>query len=180
MQRFIVLDTETTGLNRNRNINTDVCHGHRVVEIACVEIIGSSITGRRFHRYVQPDRDIDPKAVSVHGITDEFLKGKPRFHDIVGEFLDFIKDDVLVIHNAPFDIAFIDQEFSLLPKSLQPTGKNFTFIDTLTIARDRFPYYKNDLNSLCDRYEVGGRSGGLHGALEDTRMLALVFLKMIK
>lgn len=171
MTRFVVLDTETTGFTRKKGLS--ICHGHRVVEVACVEICGGARTGLVFHVYVNPGRDIDPAAVAVHGITDGFLRDKPQFKDIAAELVGFIGESPVVIHNAPFDIAFLDKEFGLLVE--QPTTK-FKFIDTLELARKRFPGLRNDLNSLCKGVGMNGR--GEHGALLDACLLADVFLKL--
>ena len=171
--RFIALDTETTGMNKKRN-GDQVCAGHRVIEIGCVEIIGKKVTGRQFHTFCNPGRGIDPGAVRVHGLTDEIVKTAPLFHDVAKGFVDFIGGSTLIIHNARFDIAFLDQEFAALPKELQPVGL-FTFIDTLELAREAFPFNRNDLDSLCSRGGIGGRVGA-HGALIDAKLLADVFL----
>ena len=175
MTRQIVLDTETTGLTR-RGHGGKVCDGHRIIEIACVELIDRKVTGRQFHRYVNPGCKIDPRAVKVHGITDEFLEGKPSFDYVVGDFLDFVGDGELIIHNAPFDVAFLDQEFTLLEERQQPIGRRFRVLDTLAMARWMFPGVSNTLQALCVRYEVA--STVTHGALLDALMLAHVYLRM--
>ncbi len=175
--RVVVLDTETTGLNRRRN-GDDVCVGHRIIEIGAVEIIDGVITGRKFHKYLRPGCLVTDGAISIHGITNEFLNDKPLFNDVVGDFLSFLGNSELVIHNAPFDIAFLDQEFRLLEDSRRPDGFRFSVIDTLIIARKMFPGVRNDLNSLCQR--LGVRDGRLlHGALVDATLLAKVYLKLI-
>jgi DNA polymerase-3 subunit epsilon len=176
MNRTIALDTETTGINKKRN-GRGICDGHRVIEIGCVEIINGNITGNVFHEYIQPDMPIDPKAEAVHSINAEFLKSKPRFKEIASKFLQFIKDSTIIIHNAPFDIAFIDQELKQLPIKLQPQG-TFKYIDTLTMARNLFPRHRNDLNALSERFNIKGRGDGSHGALVDAEILATLFLKM--
>lgn len=167
----MVLDTETTGFTRKKGI--PICRDHRIVEVACVEIDDGVRTGSVFHEYVNPGRNVDPAAVRVHGITDTFLRDKPSFKDVVGKMLDFIGRSPVVIHNAPFDIAFLDKEFSLLDD--QPSVR-LEFIDTLELARRRFPGFKNDLNSLCRGIGIHGR--GKHGALLDACLLADVFLKL--
>lgn len=174
--RQVVLDTETTGLNRRRDHGAKVCDGHRIIEIACVEVIDRVVTGRQFHQYIDPGCKIDPKAIKVHGITDGFLKGKPSFKDIVNSFLDFVGNGELVIHNAPFDVAFLDQEFCLLGRELQPIGRRFEVLDTLAMARQRFPGTSNTLQALCNRYGVA--STVTHGALLDALMLTHVYLRM--
>lgn len=171
MMRFVVLDTETTGFVRGKGLS--VCHGHRIIEVACVEIEDGVCTGNDFHVYVDPGMDVDPAAVRVHGITSDFLRGKPQFKDIADALIAFIGGSPVVIHNAPFDIAFLDNEFNLLVD--QPTV-TFKYIDTLELAREMFPGFKNDLNSLCARAGFDGR--GKHGALVDARLLAGVFLKL--
>lgn len=173
--RVVVLDTETTGLNRGRDNGASVCDGHRVIEIGCVEIVSGSVTGREFHSYINPCRDVDQKAVAVHGLTDLFLRDKPTFDVIVDSFLDFINDaDAIVMHNAPFDVAFIDQEFRLLDYRKQPHAL-FTVVDTLELARALFPGVPNRLDDLCRRFSLPSRSGA-HGALEDARILAKIYL----
>ena len=174
--RKVVLDTETTGFNSRRNGGT-VADGHRIIEIGCVEMIGDRITGNRFHAYVKPDRAIDPKAIELHGITDQFLQDKPSFKDIAGELIKFIGNSTVVIHNAPFDIAFLDQEFKMLPEKEQPIGAKFTVIDTLDMARRLFPGENNSLDSLGELYNINLRNGR-HGALTDAQMLARIFIIM--
>jgi len=175
--RFVVLDTETTGLNRKRRNGISVCDGHRVIEIGCVEIVDGSVVDG-FHSYIRADSVVDPAATRVHGITDDFLMGKPSFHDVVGDFLSYIDGAVLIIHNAAFDIAFLNQEFSMLPMHKQP-DRMFEFIDTLLLSRRLFPGQRNDLDSLCNRFGIKGRSG-VHGALLDAQLLALVYIELSK
>ena len=171
--RVVVLDTETTGLNRRRD--GAVCDGHRLVEIGAVEIIDGGITGKTFHSYLDPGQPVDPKAVAVHGLTDSFLQDKPLFTDIAQSFIDFIKGaDFIVIHNAPFDLAFIDQEFQRLHRRQQPIGR-FNVIDTLDVTRGMFPGESNRLDDLCRRFSITGRQGR-HGALEDAWILAHIYL----
>jgi len=175
MVRHVILDTETTGLNRKRN-GEDVCSGHRIIEIGCVEIVNGYITGNSFHSYVQPNQPIDPQAIKIHGITDEFLKGKPLFSEITKELIAFIKDATIVIHNAPFDISFLDKEFRKLPRSKQPKAC-FVVVDTLDIARNTFPGQKNTLDALCERYSIAKRQRN-HGALIDAEILSKIYLAM--
>lgn len=178
--RVVTLDTETTGFNKNHGNGRklgSICDGHRVVEIGCVEIVDNVITGREFHAYVNPERSMDPKATSVNGLTDFFLSDKPLFKDVAASFIKFIAGaDLIVIHNALFDIAFIDQEFNLLDASLQPK-QNFRVEDTLAFARSVFPGDANRLQDLCRRFSLSCE--GLHGALQDARLLAQVYLNLI-
>ena len=172
--RQVVLDTETTGMNKDGTIYL----GHRIIEIGCVELINRRLTGRHFHVYIQPDRLVDPEAVVVHGITDEFLKDKPHFADIADEFIDFIKDADLVIHNAPFDVGFMDQEFRFLNKRTQPTEAMCTVTDTLVMAKEMRPGKRNNLDALCSEYGIDTKHRVLHGALLDAEILADVYLLM--
>lgn len=172
--RQVVLDTETTGMNKDGN----VCLGHRIIEIGCVEIINRRLTGRHYHVYIKPDREVDPEAVTVHGITDQFLQDKPSFSEVADEFIDFIKGAELVIHNAPFDVAFMDQEFRFLNKKTQPTEEIATVTDTLAMAKNIFPGKRNNLDALCDRYGIDNKHRVLHGALLDAEILADVYLFM--
>lgn len=171
MTRYVVLDTETTGM--------PVTDGHRIVEIGCVEVIGRRLTGRHYHVYLQPDREIDEGAMMVHGITDAFLKDKPRFRDVADEFYQFIEGAELVIHNAPFDVGFIENEFALLGQSERATITDYcTVLDTLVMARERHPGQRNTLDALCTRYFVDNSQRELHGALLDAEILADVYLAM--
>lgn len=172
-ERYVVLDTETTGMNRKRN-GGSVCVGHRIIEIGCVDMG----TKRRFHVYINPEQDVQPGASRIHGVTSEFLKDKPLFRDVASKFIKFIKGATVIIHNAPFDIAFINQELGLLPRNQQP-NETFRFIDSLELARDIFPGVRNDLDSLCDRMGVEGRHG-CHGALLDAELLSEVYTRMTK
>jgi DNA polymerase III subunit epsilon len=168
--RLVVLDTETTGLEPKE--------GHRIIEIGCVELIDRRLTGNRYHQYIQPDRDIDEGAIEVHGISNEFLADKPRFAEIYQDFLAFVKDSQLVIHNAAFDVGFINHEFSQLkpaPKSLETYCE---IIDSLALARRLHPGQKNNLDALCTRYHVDNTHRELHGALLDAEILAQVYLAM--
>lgn len=173
--RLIALDTETTGIHRKRD-GRDVSYCHRIVEIACVEILDGRLTGHSFHAFIDPCCDIDPKAVAVHGLTAAFLRGKPRFEDIARDLLLFIGSSVLIIHNAAFDISFLDKEFKLLRESDRPSG-TFTVVDTLLLARQLFPGVRNSLDALCFRLGITGRQSS-HSALEDAVILAKISLKL--
>ena len=171
MVRQVVLDTETTGI--------DFKSGHRVIEIGCVEIINRKFTGAEYQTYLNPDRDIDEGAAKVHGLTLDFLQDKPRFIDVVDEFLEFIQDSELLIHNAEFDVGFLNNELKLIP------GKNSLIdqvtekiTDTLQIAREKHPGQRNSLDALVQRYEVGGYDREYHGALLDSKILGDVYLAM--
>jgi DNA polymerase-3 subunit epsilon len=169
--RQIVLDTETTGL--------DPAQGHRIIEIGAVELVNRRLTGRNFQRYLQPDRPIETAAVLIHGISTEFLADKPRFADIAAELLEFISGAELIIHNAPFDIGFLDQE-------LRQTGQAIRIrdicrvLDTLELARQRHPGQKNSLDALCKRYAIDNSQRALHGALLDAEILADLYLTMTR
>lgn len=169
--RSVVLDTETTGM--------PVTEGHRIIEIGCVELMGRRLTGRHFHVYLQPDREVDEGAVAVHGITNEFLADKPRFKDIADEFFEFINGAQLIIHNAAFDVGFINNEFALLGQAERADVNNYcTVLDTLLLARERHPGQRNNLDALCKRYGVDNSGRDLHGALLDAEILADVYLAM--
>jgi len=166
----IVLDTETTGL--------EVGKGHRVIEIGCVELLERRPSGRTFHCYLNPGRAVDEGARAVHGIGDEFLADKPRFGDIAGEFLAFIADAELIAHNAMFDIGFLDNEIALFDTSVPPLRGNVRVLDTLQLAREKYPGQQNNLNALCRRLGVDIRHRELHGALVDAHLLADAYLAM--
>jgi len=168
--RQIVLDTETTGLEPSE--------GHRIIEIGCVELLDRRITGDTYHQYIQPDREIDAGAVEVHGITNESLADKPRFVDVADEFLEFIKGAELVIHNAPFDVGFINHEFTLLANCPGSVGDHCKVLDTLALARRMHPGQRNSLDALCRRYDIDNSQRELHGALLDAEILADVYLGM--
>lgn len=168
--RIIVLDTETTGLNPQE--------GHRIIEIGCVELINRRLTGNRFHVYINPDRDIDEGAMEVHGITNEYLKDKLRFKDIAEDFIAFINGAELVIHNAPFDVGFINYEFSLLTDQPGIVEDFCAVFDTLAFARKKHPGQRNSLDALCKRYSIDNSHRELHGALLDAEILADVYLLM--
>ena len=169
--RQIFLDTETTGLEHK--------HGHRIIEIGCVEMRNRRLTHHHFHRYLNPDRDIDAGALAVHGINLEFLQDKPRFTDIAAEFLDFVRGAELIIHNAPFDIGFLNAELARL--DMVPIDTVCRAVhDTLAMARELFPGKKNNLNALCERYGVDNSHRTLHGALLDAEILAEVYVAMTR
>ncbi|HHH36429.1 MAG TPA: DNA polymerase III subunit epsilon [Gammaproteobacteria bacterium] len=168
--RQIVLDTETTGLEPSQ--------GHRVIEIGCVEIINRRLTGNHYHQYLQPDREIDEAAVEVHGITNDFLADKPRFTDIVDEFLAFIDGAELIIHNAPFDLGFLNHELKLAGASCDRIEDRCPVTDTLVMARRLHPGQKNSLDALCRRYDIDNSQRTLHGALLDAEILADLYLAM--
>ncbi len=168
--RQIILDTETTGLSPEQ--------GHRVIEIGALEMVDRRLTGEQFHYYIHPDREIDPGAQRVHGITLEFLQDKPRFGEIAEAFLAFVQDAELIIHNAPFDMGFLESE--LRHAGIQPGLKPRIagIIDTLMMARKKYPGKKNNLDALCKRYEIDNSARDLHGALLDSEILADVYLTM--
>lgn len=169
--RQIVLDTETTGLNARL--------GDRIIELGCVEIVNRRLTGNHFHRYVNPERDSEEGALKVHGITSEFLQDKPRFREIASEFLDYVRGAELVIHNAPFDVEFLNQELAFL--DLPPIhGHCEGIVDTLKVAKELHPGKRNSLGALCERYQVDHSHRALHGALLDADLLAEVYLAMTR
>lgn len=168
--RQIILDTETTGLEPKQ--------GHRIIEIGCIELINRRKTERNFHQYLNPERDIEDGAFNIHGLSNEFLSDKSRFADIAQEFIDFIRDGELIIHNAPFDVGFINAELKLLGKKWGKIEDYCTVFDTLVLAREKHPGQKNNLDALCKRYEVDNSQRDLHGALLDAKILLDVYLKM--
>jgi DNA polymerase-3 subunit epsilon len=170
--RQIILDTETTGLEPSE--------GHRIIEVGCVELINRRPSNNRYQQYINPGREIDPGAMEVHGITNEMLKDKPKFSDIAKDLLEFIQGAELIIHNAPFDIGFLNNELALMAKgkTAPRIGDSCTVVDTLKLARSMHPGQKNDLNSLCRRYNVDNAHRTLHGALLDAEILADVYLAM--
>ncbi len=169
--RQIVLDTETTGL--------DPRQGHRIIEVACIEMVNRRLTGRQLHKYIHPEREIDEGAAAVHGITLEFLADKPKFVDVVDEFLEFINGAELIIHNAQFDIGFLNAELGRLDRVPVETLCN-GIVDTLKMAKELHPGKRNSLNALCERYEIDNSQRTLHGALLDTELLSEVFLAMTR
>ena len=168
--RQIALDTETTGIN--------TADGHRVIEIGCVEIENRRITGREYHCYLNPEREIDEGAARVHGLTLDKLRDKPLFNDIAEEFLDFIGNSELVIHNAKFDVGFLDSELSIINHDIQSIEKHALVLDTLALARQMHPGKKNSLDALCNRYMIDRSMRQVHGALIDADLLAKVYLAM--
>ncbi|HEY2023374.1 DNA polymerase III subunit epsilon [Paraburkholderia sp.] len=169
--RQLILDTETTGLNPRG--------GDRILELGCVELVNRRLTGNNLHFYVNPERDSDPGALAVHGLTTEFLSDKPKFGEIVDQFRDFIQGADLIIHNAPFDIGFLDAEFALL--GLPPVSHHCgEIIDTLAQAKQMFPGKRNSLDALCDRFGISNAHRTLHGALLDSELLAEVYLAMTR
>jgi DNA polymerase-3 subunit epsilon len=169
--RQIVLDTETTGLNARL--------GDRIIEIGCVELVSRRLTGNHFHRYLNPEREIEEGALRVHGITNEFLQDKPRFADLAREFLDYLRGAELVIHNAAFDVEFLNVELEKL--GLEPVESHVAgVVDTLAAARELHPGKKNSLDALCERYGIDNSHRTLHGALLDAELLAEVYLAMTR
>ncbi len=169
--RQIILDTETTGLEPKL--------GHRIIEVAGVELVNRRLSGRHFHRYVNPGRDSDEGALQVHGLTTEFLSDKPRFAEIVDELLEYVQGAELIIHNAPFDIGFLDHELALLRRKKLSTFCP-SVIDTLRMAKDLHPGKRNSLDALCERYQIDNSARTLHGALLDAELLADVYLSMTR
>ena len=168
--RQIVLDTETTGL--------DTAEGHRIIEIGCIELINRRASGNNYQQYLCPDREIDEGALAVHGISSEFLADKPRFNDIVRDFIDYVKGAELVIHNAAFDVGFLNHELQLAGENFGRIGDYCSVLDTLALARQTHPGQRNDLDALCRRYEIDNSQRTLHGALLDAEILADVYLAM--
>jgi DNA polymerase-3 subunit epsilon len=168
--RQIILDTETTGL--------DPKQGHKIIEIGCVEMIERKLTGNNYHQYLKPDREIDAGAIEVHGISNEFLDDKPRFYDVMNDFMEYIKGAELIIHNAPFDIGFLNHELNGLNNPWGNIEQHCQIIDTLVMARNKFPGKKNNLDALCKRYLIDNSHRELHGALLDSEILADVYLLM--
>ena len=169
--RKVILDTETTGL--------DYRTGDRLVEIGCVEMLGRQLTGVRFHKYINPEREVPAGAIAVHGLTDDFLADKPKFREVVDEFIDFVRDAEIIIHNAAFDVGFLNNELGLLQKgSIEQLSRCVT--DTLRMAREIRPGKKNNLNALCSEFGIDNASRTLHGALLDAELLAEVYLAMTR
>lgn len=166
--RQVVLDTETTGI--------DPKQGHRIIEIGCVELLDRKLTGNHYHVYINPDRVVEDEAIQVHGITNEFLADKPRFNEIAQSFYEYIKGSELVIHNAAFDVGFINHEFHLLGNTIPPVEQYCSVLDTLAMAREKHPGQKNNLDALCKRYGIDNSHRELHGALLDSEILADVYL----
>lgn len=168
--RQIILDTETTGLEPEA--------GHRVIEIGCYELEKRRPTGRTFHEYLNPGRAVDPDAMAVHGLSDEFLADKPRFADVAQSFIEFIKDAEIIIHNAPFDVGFLDHELARLGEAWGCLNDHCRVVDSLALARQRHPGQRNSLDALCKRYAIDNSARALHGALLDAEILAEVYLAM--
>ncbi len=168
--RQIVLDTETTGL--------EVSQGHRIIEIGCVELVNRRLTGNHYHQYINPCREIDQGAIEVHGITSDFLAEKPAFEEVVAAFIEFVQGAELIIHNAPFDLGFLNGELQRMPAGEGNLESLCTVIDTLVMARAKHPGQRNSLDALCQRYEVDNSQRDLHGALLDAEILADVYLAM--
>lgn len=168
--RQIVLDTETTGLA--------TAQGHRIIEIACIEMVNRRFTGREYHCFLNPEREIDEGAEAVHGMSRADLESQPRFSDIADEFLEFIKDGELVIHNAEFDIGFLEYELRLMKYPKPEITEHATILDTLSLARKLHPGQRNSLDALCKRYDVDASRRNVHGALIDAELLAKVYLAM--
>ncbi len=172
VERLVFLDTETTGL--------DPKLGHRIIEVGAVEAIDRRLTGHHFHRYVNPDRDIDPGAVAVHGITSEFLADKPRFSEIARDLVTYLANATIVIHNAAFDLGFLEAEFKLIRLDAPVITAKDQVIDSLALARARFPGKRNSLDALCDRFGIDNSSRNLHGALLDARLLSEVYFALTR
>ena len=169
--RQVVLDTETTGI--------DPLQGHRIIEIGCVELVNRKLTGNHYHQYINPAREVEAEAIEVHGITNEFLVDKPLFDQVAPAFIDFIRGAQLVIHNAPFDVGFMDHEFKQSgTATIKTTDEVCTVLDTLVLARTMHPGQKNNLDALCRRYGIDNSHRELHGALLDAEILADVYLMM--
>ncbi|MBN2689042.1 MAG: DNA polymerase III subunit epsilon [Gammaproteobacteria bacterium] len=168
--RQIILDTETTGLKPEE--------GHRIIEIGAIEIVYRMFTHNDFHQYINPGREVEFEALKVHGITNEFLADKPKFVDVANEFLRYIEGAELIIHNAPFDVGFLDYELRILDKSFPGVASDCSIVDTLTMARKMYPGKKNSLDALCKRHGVDNSNRDYHGALLDARLLADVYLLM--
>ena len=168
--RQVVLDTETTGLS--------IGQGHRIIEIGCLELVNRRLTGREYHRFLNPERDIDEGAERVHGISNADLEGQPRFKDIADELIEFLRDSELVIHNAEFDVGFLEYELELMKHPRPTIGEYATVLDTLSLARKLHPGQRNSLDALCRRYAVDASMREVHGALIDAELLARVYLAM--
>lgn len=172
--RQIVLDIETTGMNKHGLLYLN----HRIIEIGIFELINRRLTGRFLHYYLNPECKIDEEAYKIHGISEDFLKDKPRFQDIFKNLLNFLYNSEIIVHNAIFDIGFLDYEFSLLNFNIKKISSFCKILDTLILARNLFPGKKNSLNALCNRYKINNRDRALHGALLDAKLLTKVYLFM--
>jgi DNA polymerase III subunit epsilon len=171
MSCLVILDTETTGLSSKE---------HRIIEVGAIKLMNRRFTGESFHSYINPQRPVDAGAMRVHGLTDAFLADKPFFKQVAHDFLAFIKNATLVIHNAPFDLGFLDKEYKILSKKHCPLQDNHPIIDTLLLARKKHPGQKNNLDALCKRYEVDTQHRHYHGALLDAELLAEVYLALTR
>jgi len=171
LERLVFLDTETTGL--------DPRLGHRIIEVACLEAIGRELTQRSLHFYLDPEREIDPAATAVHGLTWDDLRDKPKFRTVADELMEFLRGARVIIHNAPFDVSFIDQELSRL-RAPPMAKRELTITDSLMLAREKYPGKRNSLDALCDRLGVNNSHRQLHGALLDARLLAEVYFAMTR
>jgi len=169
MLRQVILDTETTGIGH--------AAGHRIIEIGCLELIDRQLTGEQFHVYLNPDRAIDEGAAKVHGIRSEFLQDKPRFNEVMQDFIDFVDGAELIIHNAPFDVGFLNAELKRASWA-KPLESHCSILDTLVMAKKKHPGQRNNLDALCKRYDVGNSHRKLHGALLDSELLGYVYLAM--
>lgn len=174
-KRQIILDTETTGMNQSSG---PIYLGHRIIEIGCVEVVNRKLTGRHYHEYINPLQPIDEEAIEVHGITNEFVADKPKFHQIAQSFIEFIDGAEIVAHNANFDVSFMDHEFSMLQPIGPKTAEICQILDSLAIAKHLHPGQKNNLDALCKRYGIDNSRRDLHGALLDAEILADVYLIM--
>ena len=174
-KRQIILDTETTGMNQSSG---PIYLGHRIIEIGCVEVVNRKLTGRHYHEYINPLQPIDEEAIEVHGITNEFVVDKPKFHQIAKSFMEFIDGAEIVAHNANFDVSFMDHEFSMLQPIGPKTGEICQILDSLAVAKHLHPGQKNNLDALCKRYGIDNSRRDLHGALLDAEILADVYLIM--
>tara|TARA_B100000953_G_scaffold299414_1_gene299234 strand:- start:2353 stop:3012 length:660 start_codon:yes stop_codon:yes gene_type:complete len=172
MERLVVLDTETTGL--------DAENGHKIIEIGCVEIINRNITSNIFHEYINPMREIDERAIEIHGITNDKLKNKPIFADVAIKFIEYLSNSPLVIHNASFDLGFLKSEFESSKNNPDILEQDRKILDTLKIARAMFRSKRNSLDALCSRYEIDNTDRNYHGALLDAKLLANVYLRMTR
>jgi len=170
IKRQVVLDTETTGLS--------TADDHRIIEIGCVEVVNRRLTGQTYHQYINPHREIDAGALEVHGITQEFLADKPKFADVADDFMQFIEGAELIIHNAAFDVGFLNHELGKIKSEKRRIKDVSTVLDTLKLARDKHPGQKNNLDALCRRYDINNSNRELHGALLDSEILADVYLAM--
>lgn len=168
--RQVILDTETTGLQYEQ--------GHRVIEIGCIELINRKFTGKRYHQYINPGRQVEEEALAVHGITNEFLQDKPVFSEIAQSFLEFVLNSELIIHNAPFDLGFIHHELNLTKQNYPPLTDSCRVIDSLILARQIHVGQRNSLDALCKRYNIDNSHREFHGALLDAHLLAQVYLAM--